>query len=92
MKNDKYHEKAIISLKKARSHIDRVLTMIEEGEYCVDVMQQNLAVLGLLKSAHQTLMEGHLNTCFKNAMSTGNESRKKKMIDEILKVSSLSNR
>jgi len=83
------HEKTLINLKKARTHIDKVIKMIENGEYCINVMQQNLAVIGLLKSAHQMLMEGHLNSCFKNAMKTNNEVKKQEMIDEILKVSKL---
>jgi DNA-binding FrmR family transcriptional regulator len=86
------HEKTLINLKKARTHIDKIIKMIEAGEYCIDVMQQNLAVIGLLKSAHQMLMEGHLNSCFKNAMKTNNEKRKQEMIEEILKVSKLANK
>ncbi len=63
---DTNHQKAALNFKKARSHIEKILKMIEDGDYCVDIMQQNLAVIGLLKSAHQTLMEGHLHHCFKN--------------------------
>jgi len=66
--------------------------MMENGEYCIDIMQQNLAVIGLLKSAHQQLMESHLNSCFKQAMSTNNQKRKDQMIEEILRVSKLVNR
>ena len=89
---DKEHEKTLINLKKARSHIDKIISMIEEGEYCINVMQQNQAVIGLLKSAHQMLMEGHLHTCFTNAMKTSNEGRKQKMIEEILRVTKLANK
>lgn len=89
---DKKHEKTLINFKKARSHIDKIIKMIENGEYCINIMQQNLAVVGLLKSAHQMLMEGHLNTCFKNAMNTTDENRKQKMIEEILSVTKLANK
>lgn len=89
---DKKHEKTLINFKKARSHIDKIIKMIEDGEYCINIMQQNLAVVGLLKSAHQMLMEGHLNTCFKNAMNTTDENRKQKMIEEILSVTKLANK
>lgn len=85
-------EKTIINFKKAQSLIPKVVKMIEGNEYCIDIMQQNLAVIGLLKSAHQILMENHLNTCFKKAMATKNERRKQEMIEEILKVSKLSNK
>lgn len=89
---NKSHEQTLINFKKARSHIDKITKMIEDGEYCIDIMQQNLAVLGLLKSAQQQLMEGHLNSCFKNAMTSASEKKKEKMIDEILKVSKFVNR
>ena len=80
-------EKTLINFKKAQSLINKITKMLEENEYCIDIMQQNLAVIGLLKSAHQMLMENHLNTCFKNAMGTENKKLKKEMIEEILKIS-----
>ncbi|PIP23517.1 MAG: transcriptional regulator [Candidatus Nealsonbacteria bacterium CG_4_10_14_0_2_um_filter_38_17] len=85
-------QKTLISFKKAQSSILKIIKMVEEDQYCIDVMQQNLAVIGLLRSAHQMLMENHLNTCFKKAMGTKNEKRKQEMIDEILKVTKLFNR
>lgn len=85
-------KKALISFKKAQSHIANIIEMVERDKYCVDIMQQNLAVLGLLKSAHQMLMENHLNMCFKNAMSSTNEKKKKEMAREILKVTNLFNK
>lgn len=86
------NSKTLISYKKARSLLDKIIMMMENGEYCIDIMQQNLAVIGLLKSAHQQLMESHLNSCFKHAMSTNNQKRKDQMIEEILKVSNLLNK
>jgi DNA-binding FrmR family transcriptional regulator len=83
---------ALIGFKKARSLLEKVITMTEKGEYCIDIMQQNMAAIGLLKSAHQKLMENHLSTCFKHAMDKKDEKTKIKMIEEILKVSKLSNK
>ena len=82
-------QKTLINFKKAQSLISKIIEMVEEDKYCIDIMQQNLAVSGLLKSAHQMLMENHLNTCFKKAMSTRNEKRQKIMIEEILKVTKI---
>lgn len=86
------HGKTLINFKKAQSLIAKIIKMVDSNEYCIDIMQQNLAVIGLLKSAHQMLMEGHLNTCFKRAMGTRNEKRKQEMIKEILRVSKLANK
>ncbi len=88
----KTNSKTIINFKKAKSLLGKVIQMTEDKEYCIDIMQQNLAAIGLLKSAHQMLMESHLNNCFKKAMATNNEKRKDEMIKEILKVTKLANK
>ena len=85
-------EKTLINFKKAQSLTSKIVEMIENDEYCIDIMQQNLAVIGLLMSAHEMLMENHLNSCFKNAMASKNEKKKKEMTDEILKVTKLFNK
>lgn len=89
---NKEKEKALINFKKASSLLNRIIKMTEEGEYCIDIMQQNLAAVGLLKSAHQSLMENHLKSCFKGAMSSSNKKLKEKMTSEILRVSKLANK
>lgn len=85
-------EKALTNFKKAQSHLNKVTSMLEDGNYCIDIMQQNLAVIGLLKSAHQMLLESHLNTCFASAMNSKDEEKKQKMTLEILKVVKLFNK
>lgn len=84
------NEKTLIAFKKAKSHLEKIVSMVESGHYCIEVMQQNLAVIGLLKSAHQQLMEGHLNSCFKNAMASKDHALQDKMVKEILTVNKLS--
>lgn len=83
-------KKISINFKKASGLLNKIAEMTENREYCIKIMQQNLAVIGLLKSANQMLLEKHLNTCFKNAMAAKNEKLKQNMIDEISKVIKLS--
>lgn len=90
MKNLK--EKTQINFKKAHTLLAKIIEMSENNEYCIKIMQQNLAVIGLLRSAHEMLMENHLNTCFKKAMSAGSEKKKQQMTEEILKVTNLFNK
>lgn len=82
--------KALLNFKKAHSLIATIMEMVERNEYCIDIMQQNLAAIGLLRSAHLMLMEGHLNTCFKKAIGTKNEKKQDEMIQELLKVTKMS--
>ncbi|MCJ7826375.1 metal-sensing transcriptional repressor [Patescibacteria group bacterium] len=85
-------QEVVVALKKAKSLMETIIGMLEKGDYCVDIMQQNLAVIGLLKSAHAKLMENHLHTCFMRGMNSQNPKRKEQMIDEIVKVMSMGNR
>lgn len=88
----KNKEKALVGFKKAHSLLAKIIDMTEKNIYCMDIMQQNLAVIGLLRSAHEMLMENHLNSCFKNAMASRNERKKNQMTAEILKVTKLFNK
>ena len=84
--------KALIAFKKAQGLLEKIISMTEENKYCVNIMQQNLAVVGLLKSAHQILMENHLNSCFKDAVVAKNSKKQQEMIKEILTVTKLLNK
>lgn len=85
-------DKALVNFKKAQTLIARIIKMTEEQKYCIDIMQQNLAVIGLLKSAHQTMMEAHLNNCFSHALNSSDKKLKQNMTEEILRVSKLANK
>ncbi|NQU83528.1 MAG: metal-sensing transcriptional repressor [Parcubacteria group bacterium] len=85
-------EKSLINFKKARSLTEKIIKMTEDDKYCIDIMQHNLAVIGLLKSAHQMLMENHLNTCFKKAFKVKDEKKQQEMLNEILKVIKICNK
>jgi DNA-binding FrmR family transcriptional regulator len=91
MSNVKNEDKKIlVALKKAQSHLGNVINMVEGKSYCVDIMQQNLAVIGLLKSANEKILKRHLNSCFAMAMKGTNEKRKREMIEEVVKLNKIS--
>jgi len=85
-------KKVVIGLKKASSLLTKVIDMIEDDHYCIEIMQQNLAIIGLLRSAHEVLMENHLNTCFSSAVASKDEKKKLAMTEEILKVTKMFNK
>lgn len=91
-KNHANRPKVITNFKKAQSHIARIQKMLSQDVYCIDIMQQNLAVIGLLKSAHQMLMEDHLSACFEQAMQSNDTAKKAQMTEEILTVTKLLNK
>ncbi len=84
IKNTSEQKQAVlISFKKARTLIDTIVAMVERDEYCVDIMQQNLSAIGLLKSAHERVMKDHLETCFVEGVQKGGVKRQKELIEEL---------
>jgi len=81
-----YKIQTIITLKKANSLTAKVIKMLEEDKYCIDIIQQNLAIIGLLKSANLKLLEGHLGCCVKNAVQEKDQIKLDEMMTELLKV------
>jgi DNA-binding FrmR family transcriptional regulator len=39
------HDKSLIALKKAKTSLEKVIKMLEDEKYCIDIIQQNLAVI-----------------------------------------------
>jgi DNA-binding FrmR family transcriptional regulator len=55
-------EKIVTALKKARTSLEKILRTVEgKDPDCFSVIQQNLAVIGLLKSANLLMLESHMD-------------------------------
>ncbi|QQS58649.1 metal-sensing transcriptional repressor [Candidatus Peregrinibacteria bacterium] len=79
-------QKTAIALKKAHTLLGKILQMVEGDVYCINIIQQNLAVIGLLKSVNLDLLEGHLHCCVKSAMKAQDIQKMDEMMEEILKI------
>ena len=78
--------KNIIALKKAKSLLDKIIMMIEADKYCIDVVQQNLAVIGLLKNVNLQLLDSHLHCCFVDAVKANDNNKMNAMVEELLTI------
>ena len=75
-------QKASLSVKKAQGSVAKVLAMIDNDEYCPDIIQQIDAAIGLLSSSKKTLLKSHLDNCLEQKLK---ESRVK-AIDELVRI------
>lgn len=85
-------KQASIALKKAQTHISKILQMIEEDRYCMEILQQMLAVNGLVKSSADNILTNHLQTCFVEGLRTEDKNRREELVQEIIGVISLANK
>lgn len=76
---------AINRLRRAIGHLKSVEKMITDDKYCIDILQQSLAVQNALKAVDQLILDGHLRTCVSDAVKNEGEA-KEKAIAEILAV------
>ena len=70
-------------LKIARGHLDKVISMVNNGDYCVDVIHQSLAVQAALKKIDQSILKNHMETCVASEIQKGNT---KEVIEEVMRV------
>jgi CsoR family transcriptional regulator, copper-sensing transcriptional repressor len=80
---DAYQRSVVNRLKTARGHLGGVVTMVEAGAYCPDVMKQLAAVQGLLEGASRLVLRRHLETCVAQAMREG---RVEEIVDELMET------
>jgi len=86
------HKKTLTGLKKAKTSLERVMQMIESGEYCMDIIQQNLAVIGLLKSVNMQLLREHTAHCVTYEKLSTDKERFDEKISELLQLLEFSGR
>lgn len=77
-------EKALKNLKTAKGQLEGIIKMIEEERYCIDISNQILASIALLKKANLHILSGHLHSCVKQAMQQGDSQEKLKEIEDVL--------
>lgn len=67
-------------------HLDGIKKMVAQDKYCIDIIQQNKAVIAAIKKVNELLLENHLNTCVTDAIKHKNEKQRKKQIKELLEI------
>jgi len=86
MKKD-IKENTLKRLKIIEGQVRGLQKLIEEEKYCIDTINQFLAVRQALSRVEDLILESHLSTCVIDQMKSGKE---KKAIEEILSVYKLS--
>lgn len=73
-------------LKSVEGHVRGVQRMVGEGAYCVDVVNQILAVQRALKKVSGLVLDQHLRSCVTTAMRGSDASAREQVLGELLDV------
>ncbi|AWB09787.1 MAG TPA: metal-sensing transcriptional repressor [Thermodesulfobium narugense] len=84
-KKEPFHKDALKLLKTARGHIDGVINMIEDERYCIDISNQILAIIAILKKANTSVLNKHIDRCVRNAVNSKDVDEKIAELQNIMK-------
>ena len=78
--------KTIRKLKTVGGQIDGLIKMIENDRYCIDVSNQLMASISILKNINKDVLHAHLKHCLYNSINNKDTDDLKNKIEEIEKI------
>jgi DNA-binding FrmR family transcriptional regulator len=90
--DDMKHQDALNRLKNIEGHVRGIERMIEDDEYCIDVIRQIQAVRAALSKVNSIVLEEHLNSCLITAVRGNDIHERERVLSEIADVFEAANR
>lgn len=75
--------KTIRKLKTVGGQIDGLVKMVEDDRYCIDISNQVMASISILKNINKEVLSAHLNHCVYQALEDDNPVNAKEKLAEI---------
>lgn len=74
---------SIKRLRTASGHLDHVIKLVESEAYCIDILQQSLAVQSALRAVDSIILKGHLEEHVSHAMHGKDQAKSIKEVIDI---------
>ncbi|MBI2167268.1 MAG: metal-sensitive transcriptional regulator [Candidatus Omnitrophica bacterium] len=71
-------------LRKIEGQVRGVQKMIQEGRYCVDVLQLLNSIQGAIEKVENNILRRHLEGCVSHAVRSGSTKERNEKFNEIL--------
>ena len=71
-------------LKSIEGHVRGVQRMVEDDQYCIDILNQTSAIRKALEKVDLMILENHLETCVTTAIRSNDPSERERVIRELL--------
>jgi DNA-binding FrmR family transcriptional regulator len=83
VKLNSHKDKVLHRLKIARGQISKLIEMVEDDKYCVEVLHASLATQKALKKVDALVMENHLTHC---AIKQAKEGQTERLVKELVSI------
>lgn len=80
---NKEKQRTLKYLKVAQGQLTATIEMLSNDRYCIDVSNQILATVSLLKKSNEIMLKQHLSNCVRESFASNNEEEK---IEEVTKL------
>lgn len=70
-------------LRIVQGHLSRVLEMVKQDKYCIDIINQSKAIQSALKNTDSLILKNHLETCVVSEIKKGNT---KNVVKEVIQI------
>lgn len=77
---------ALRRLKSIEGHVRGVHRMVEDGAYCIDVVNQIVAIQRALKKVSGLVLDDHLHSCVTDAMRGPDGAAREQVLQELMQV------
>ena len=77
---------ALDRLKTIQGHARGIQRMVEEEQYCIDILRQIAAVQKALDRVSALLLQNHLESCVTTAIRSPQAAERERVIQEILEI------
>ena len=78
------HNKQLASLKKIEGQIRGIVNMINDGKYCVDILNQVKAAKSASVTVESKILKKHIESCVKSSLK--NKKTLDSKVNELLKL------
>ena len=73
-------------LVSAAGHINGIARMVDEDQYCIDVIKQIQAVQAALSKVSTLILDSHLRTCVTTAVRGDDPEERERVLEEVSSV------
>lgn len=79
-------DKTLRKLKTVKGQVDGLIKMVENDRYCIDVSNQLMASISILKNINNDVLSSHLEHCVYSAIENGSSKDGIEKIEEIEQI------
>lgn len=87
MKAQTTKQDALRRLSYIEGHLKGIRKMVEEDQYCVDVLKQTYAVQRAIDKFEAIILQGHLRSCVPDGIRDGRDEAVIRELEELFELS-----